>query len=270
MHTKTKTIAAIGFMGMLIWTSCGAMAAESPGFPLRSEYAVVGVKTISTQDLAEHLDEYTIIDVRSDYEYQTLHIAGAHSIPLSSAHFVEQARALATDTKKPLVFYCNGTTCAKSYKAVVKTLQQDMKHTLAYDAGIFAWAEAEPKHTVLLGQPMKSPLQLISQPRFESHMLNPRTFYEEVMADGHALVIDIRDAAQRAGISLFQMRDIHVPLDNAQLKVWIDKAKADNRPLYFVDATGHQVRWLQYFLEAQGVHHYWFMKGGAKAFETTM
>ncbi|WP_322628051.1 hypothetical protein [Halothiobacillus sp.] len=90
------------------------------------------------------------------------------------------------------------------------------------------------------------------------------------MGNTHAIVIDIRDSSQRAGISLFQMRDIHVPLDNDQLKVWIDKAKAEDKSLYFVDATGHQVQWLQYFLEEQGVRQYWFMKGGAKAFESKM
>lgn len=270
MQVRRQIVWASVFMGLMVSVSPLAYGANGTDFPLRSEYAVVGVKTISTKDLAAHLDQYVVIDVRSEYEYQTLHIVAAHSIPLSSPNFVEQVRALAKEANKPVVFYCNGTTCAKSYKAVVKTLQQDMKHTLAYDAGIFAWAEAEPTKTVLLGEPMKSPMQLISEPRFESHMLNPRTFYEEVMGNSKALVIDIRDPAQRAGISLFQMRDIHVPLDNDQLKVWVDKAKSENRPLYFVDATGHQVQWLQYFLEAQGVRQYWFMKGGAKAFEASM
>lgn len=270
MQFRRQFVWASVFMGLIAGASPLVYGSESTNFPLRGEYAVVGVKTISTKDLEDHLDQYVVIDVRSDYEYHTLHIAGAHSIPLSSPSFVEQVQALAKETKKPVVFYCNGTTCAKSYKAVVKTLQHDMKHTLAYDAGIFAWAEAEPTKTVLLGDTMKSPMQLISAPRFESHLLNPRTFYEEVMGNSKAMIIDIRDPAQRAGISLFQMRDIHVPLDNDQLKVWIDKAKSENKPLYFVDATGHQVQWLQYFLEAQGVRQYWFMKGGAKAFETSM
>lgn len=258
----------LGFF--LLSASYAAMATESADYPLRDEYAVVGVKTISTQNLAKNFDRYVVVDVRSVYEYQTLHIAGAHSIPLTDSSFSEQVAALAANAKKPLVFYCNGTTCAKSYKAVVKTLQQNMKQTLAYDAGIFAWAEAEPTRTVLLGEPMKSAQQLIPEAEFKAHSLSPRDFYEAVMGNNRAIVIDIRDAAQRAGISLFQMRDVHVPLDNDQLKVWIDRAKTENRPLYFVDATGHQVQWLQYFLAAQGVRSYWFMTGGAKAFESTM
>lgn len=245
-------------------------SAEEMKFPLRAEYETVGVKPISTADLLAHLNEYTIIDARSEYEYQTLHIEGAESVPLSSSGFDLSVKVLADKTKKPLVFYCNGTTCEKSYKAAVRAMQAGVKRVLVYDAGIFHWAEANPTKTVLLGRKMQSADQLISNADFSAHLLSPRDFYERVLADPTAIVLDIRDASQRAGISLFQMRDIHVPLDNARLADWVNRAKQGNRAMFFVDATGHQVQWLQYYLKEQGLHNYWFMKGGAKAFYDTL
>jgi rhodanese-related sulfurtransferase len=271
MFHKLKVMGSV--LAIAVLTASPVFASTSDdavNFPLRAEYEVVGVKTISTQDLASQFAKFAIVDVRSDYEYHTLHIQDAHSIPLSSPNFIGQVQSLAAKTKKPIVFYCNGTTCSKSYQAGARALEHNIKNTFVYDAGIFAWAKADPSRTILLDVAMKSASQLISKEKLDDHMLAPRRFYEDVMGNAHAIIIDIRDPAQRAGISLFQMRDIHVPLDNDQLKVWIDKAKAENKPLYFVDATGHQVQWLQYFLEEQGVRQYWFMKGGAKAFESKM
>ena len=46
----------------------------------------------------------------------------------------------------------------------------------------------------------------------------------------------------------------------------IHKVKNENRPLYIYDAVGKQVRWLQYYLEAEKISNYYFMKGGANAF----
>lgn len=257
-------------LGSLMVTGVSAAAKDDAQFPLRAKYETVGVVPISTAQLAAHFNDYTIVDARSAYEYHTLHIKDAHSIPLASNSFDLDVKALAEKTGKPLVFYCNGITCEKSYRASVRAMQAGIKHVYVYDAGIFNWAEAHPDKTVLLGKPMHSADQLISKAEFNAHLLTPKAFYEQTLADPKAIILDIRDAAQRAGISLFQMRDIHVPLDNASLEKWVNKAKSENRALYFVDATGRQVRWLQYYLKEQGLTNYWFMKGGAKAFYATL
>lgn len=246
-------------------------SADDIKFPLRAHYEAAGVKPISTADLLAHFNHYTIIDARSEYEYHTLHIEGAESVPLSSQSFNQSVKALAEKTKKPLVFYCNGITCVKAYKAALRAMQAGVNHVFAYDAGIFNWAEANPGKTDLLGKKMQSASQLISKAEFSAHLLSPRVFYERVLAAPNAIVLDIRDASQRAGVSLFQMRDVHVPLDNNErLARWVKRAKQENRAMYFIDATGHQVQWLQYYLKEQGVPEYWFMKGGAKAFYDTL
>jgi len=79
-------------------------------------------------------------------------------------------------------------------------------------------------------------------------------------------VLDVRDSFQRDGVSLFNYREHHVPLDNARLAKWVDKARQEGVAMYVVDAAGGQVQWLQYFLEANGLTDYWFMEGGARAY----
>jgi rhodanese-related sulfurtransferase len=270
MRVKSKTIALLAF----VLTTSGAVVTQTFAadtvFPLRAQYELVGVKPISTQDLTANFAQYTLVDVRSEYEFQTLHIEGAENIPLSDAGFEQKIRALSDKTKKTLVFYCNGTTCNKSYDAAARALKAGLKSVWVYDAGILAWAQANPTKTDLMGKQMTSASQLIDKASFEAHLLSPRDFYEQVMANPNAIVLDIRDAAQRAGVSLFQMRDVHVPLDNARLADWVKKANAEHKAIYFVDETGHQVQWLQYFLQEAGTNQYLFMKGGAKAFFDTM
>jgi len=268
--TKNKVIALVLSLGLTSSLAAApSMAADNP-FPLRAQYETVGVKPLSTEELFANLANSTVVDVRSAYEFQTLHIEGAQSVPLSDADFDKQIQMLSEKSHKTFVFYCNGTTCDKSYNAAVRALKAGVKPVRVFDAGILAWAQAHPTKTDLMGKPMVSSSQLIEKANFESHLLTPRDFYEQVLADPNAIVLDIRDAAQRAGVSLFQMRDVHVPLDNTRLDDWVKKANAEHKAIYFIDETGHQVQWLQYFLQAAGTHQYWFMKGGAKAFFETM
>ncbi|HQS02251.1 MAG: hypothetical protein B7Y07_01350 [Halothiobacillus sp. 24-54-40] len=270
MKPKNKTIAVVLSLGLISGLAAAPSMAADNAFPLRAQYETVGVKPISIEELFANFANSTVIDVRSTYEFQTLHIEGAQSVPLSDADFDQQIQKLSEKSPKTLVFYCNGTTCDKSYKAAVRALKAGVKPVRVFDAGILAWAQAHPTKTDLMGTLMTNASQLIDKANFESHLLSPRDFYEQVLADPNAIVLDIRDAAQRAGVSLFQMRDVHVPLDNTRLADWVKKANAEHKAIYFIDETGHQVQWLQYFLQESGTHQYWFMKGGAKAFFETM
>ncbi|WP_407276606.1 rhodanese-like domain-containing protein [Halothiobacillus sp. DCM-1] len=255
----------VGAVALGVGLIVGSQAQAADEFPLRAQYALVGVKPLDTEVLTKDRAKFTVVDVRSAYEYQTLHIAGAVSVPLTSPKFVDSLKSLSAQDKKPLVFYCNGTTCEKSYKAASDALAAGIKPVWVYDAGIFAWAKVNPAQTVLLGKPMTSASQLISKADFEAHLLSPQEIDARLAKEPNAIVLDVRDAEQRAGISLFQMKDIHVPLDSPKLIEWVDKAKAEHRPLYCIDATGHQVQWLQYVLQERGLTQYWFVRGGARA-----
>lgn len=231
-------------------------------FPARTLFPKVA--TIEVTELHSRRDEMLIVDVRSSYEYETLHIKNARHLALDDGDFITTLQQWRENDPHPLVFYCNGHTCKKSYEAAQKAQKGGIDKVYAYDAGIFTWTKSYPDEAVLLGKSPVDPSRLISREILEAHMLAPQAFGERIGDD--TIVLDIRDTIQKNSINLFPMRQHSVPLDNNQLKSYVEKAKTEDKTLLFYDAVGKQVTWLQYYLEDEGVKSYYFMKGGAKAF----
>lgn len=237
--------------------------AEDNEFPERTRFYMV--KWISGDDLYAKMKSVDIVDVRSKYEYETLHIAGAHNIVLGSPHFIDDVKKLAGETKKSIIFYCNGHTCRKSYEAARDAQNAGIANVFAYDAGILSWAKKFPDQSVLLGKSPMPPSNLISKEKLQAHMLSPNEFGNKI-DKSTSIVLDVRDDFQQDGVALYPLIQRSVPLDNNALQKYIDQALREKKTLMIFDATGHQVSWLQYYLEAQKVPSYYFMKGGAKAF----
>jgi rhodanese-related sulfurtransferase len=232
-------------------------------FPGRAAYPDVPV--IELDELGRNQDSLTVVDVRSRFEFQTLHINGAHNIPLSSRDFVEQARALRQREGKPLVFYCNGHSCMKSYKATRRAMLAGMRDARCFDAGIFDWTLQFPDRASLLGKSPVSPDRIIRKEDFVKRLLPPEEFSKASMED--VVLLDIRDPEQREGIALFPGRQRSVPLDDIRrIEHYARRARERGIPLLAYDAVGKQVRWLQYHLEDLGLKEYYFMEGGAKGF----
>jgi rhodanese-related sulfurtransferase len=204
---------------------------------------------------------HTIVDVRSPFEYSIMHIQGAVNLPIADKKFVANAKQAASDTGKPLVFYCNGHRCAKAYEAPMAMIKAGENNVVAYDGGIADWPKAYPELTVLLDKPL-DPKMLMSDAQFKAHALSPNDFLSNAQAQPSAYVIDLRDSFQTQGVSLFPGRDIRTGFDMNKLKKYISDAKTTNQPMYFYDATGLQVKPLQYLLEDQGVKEYYFLQGG--------
>ena len=132
------------------------------------------------------------------------------------------------------------------------------------DAGIFDWARSYPDDAVLLGQSPVDPARLISREKLAQHMLEPEAFAQRV--SNNSIVLDIRDNSQKDAINLFPMQQRSVALDNNRLAAFVRQAKQEDKTLLIYDAVGRQVAWLQYYLEAEQVPSYFFMRGGAEAF----
>ena len=230
--------------------------------PFRTQFAKI--KTITHEEIQHNRSKMILFDVRSAYEYNTMHIKEARHLSLNDKNFVTTLQKLRKAENRSLVFYCNGFTCKKSYKAARKALRAGIDRVYAYDAGVFDWIKQYPKESVLLG---KSPVelhQLISTKNLNAHMLEPSAFALRVGDD--AITLDIRDRLQAAATKLFPTRQRTVPLDNDKLKAYIERAKQQKKTLLVYDAFGTQVRWLQYYIESTGLQDYYFMRGGVKAF----
>ena len=240
---------------------------EYPGRDLYPE-----VPYMELQDFYQKLkrNEIIVVDVRSAYEFDTLRVAGAVNVPLASKTFASDMRKLRMSDNKPIVVYCNGKTCMKSYKAARKCDIEKIDNVIAYDAGIMDFAKSFPKDALLLGKTLNDPKKLISKDDFKRHLLSPDKFGERI-ADTSDIVLDVRDRFQREGISIFVGREYRVSIDNTKrLDRYIDKAIKENKSLLIYDAAGKQVQWLQYYLEDKGLKSYYFMQGGISAYYKDM
>lgn len=261
---------AIGILLLLVTQIAIAQEGKPKEFPGRDLYPEVAY--IELQDFYEKLarKEVIVVDVRSSYEYQTLRIKDAINIPLASKTFVSEMRKLSVSDGRPIVVYCNGKTCMKSYKAARKCTIEKIENVHAYDAGIMDFAKNYPKDAMLLGKVLNDPKKLISKSDFKKHLIEPEKFGERI-ASTSDIVLDVRDRFQREGISIFVGREYRVSIDNTRrLDRYINKAIKENKTLLIYDAAGKQVRWLQYYLNDKGLKSYYFMKGGIRAYYKNM
>lgn len=248
-------------------TSNTSVQVKDSDFPGRKTYSHVKYMTI--EQLYSEYDNTVIVDARSPYEYKTLRILSAVNIPLSltNSDFTKELQALRDkDPDKKIVFYCNGHTCMKSYKAAHRAkVIAKIDNVYAFDAGIFDWTTAYPEKAVLLEQTPVNRDLLISKEKYKQHMLPALQFINQ--ADENTIVLDVRSRQQRAGFHIFSGYEITVNMNKkTKLKRYIAQAKKEKKDLYIYDAVGKQVRWLQYFLEQQNAGNYYFMEGGAMAF----
>lgn len=262
---KMKNI-VIGFT-LLLSMLCSLSVFANEGFPGRAEFPEIAL--YEKADLLKDLNKVVVVDTRSALEFETIHINNSINIPVADKNFVKNVKALRAKNKKPIVFYCNGRSCYKSYKAAKTSLQYGIKNVFAYDAGVFEWANTYPKHATLLGTSPMDPTKIIPKAKLTERLLTPIKFTETARAAprNKSLILDVRDKYQRAGVGFFIGMERWVSLDDEKkLAKYLKKAVDENRTLYIYDETGKQVRWLQYTLESHNIKNYYFMKKGAKQF----
>ncbi len=249
-------------VAVLFLAVSGSLAAEELKFPHRSHFKEVPVMEL--EQLYRQLDSSVVVDVRSRYEYEVLHIKGAMHIPLHKDKLPKAVRELRATTDKPIVFYCNGTTCKKSYEAAELAIQAGVTQVYAYDAGIDTWSRKFPELSVLMGKNPVHPSALISSESFKKRLINVQDF--EARMEQGAIVLDIRDLRQR-DVMLFPMREMRATLDDTEkLAAAVIEARRLKKTLLVYDKVGKQTRWFQYYLEQQGLKDYYFLAGGAEGY----
>jgi len=231
-------------------------------FPHRAKFKQVTVMDIA--DLHKQIESVIVVDVRTKFEFNTLHIKGALHVPLHKEQLPAAVRELRAANDKPIVFYCNGTTCKKSYEAAEMAIKAGVQNVFAYDAGLDAWSRRYPERCVLLGRSPVTAADLISSDLFKTRLLPADKF--ESMVEKGAVVLDVRDLRQR-DVALWPMRELRAPLDDSQkIAAAVAEAKRQKKTLVVYDKVGKQTRWFQYYLEKQGLKDYYFLDGGAEAY----
>lgn len=260
MHTHSHTLSLLAIL-MTVTLLCPITTAHAQeDFPLRPYYPEV--PPITTDTLMAEYETTVIVDIRSRLEYEVARINKAILLPLTLKDFADKLEEVRPKhSEKPMAFYCNGHSCAKSYQAAQLALSLGFENIFVYDGGIFDWITASPKRGTLMGETPARADRIIDAEKFLRHQVS----YDEFLAaskEPNTVVIDIRDPFQRdSGPQIDDIRNIPLDplLDLVTSRIWTEKK------LLFFDAVGKQVRWLQYFLNAYDYFDYAFLEGGMRA-----
>jgi len=178
----------------------GSAAFANNEFPGRAKYKKIPY--IELEDLYNKINDVVVVDARSKLEFDTLRIKTAVNIPVAAESFEAEIVKLRATTNKPIVFYCNGHTCMKSYISAKKAMAVNVNDVHAFDAGIFDWTKAYPDEAVLLGNSPVNLAHLIPKSTFKKRLLSPDDFSDRATIDRHKyMIIDVRDKFQRAGVA---------------------------------------------------------------------
>jgi rhodanese-related sulfurtransferase len=228
--------------------------------PFRAFYP--DVATISTNELHERLFTLTLIDIRSRFEFEVVHIARSINLPLEDGRFADRIDRLRPVREKiTMVLIGNDVDCSRAFEAAVLARARGLDNVLVYDAGVFSWLHAHPERTRLMGRSPARLEQVMPLINHQSRLVSFERFKRLADQPG-ALVVDIRNIYQRrrvpAGLDLRNI-SLEALLAAVGNRVWA------NRSLLIFDADGSRTRWLQLFLRAGGFFDYTFLDGGMNA-----
>jgi len=228
--------------------------------PFRAFYP--DVATISTNELHERLFTVTLIDIRSRFEFEVVHIARSINLPLEDGSFAEKIDRLRPVREKiTVVLIGNDTDCSRAFEAAMLAEARGLDNVLVYDAGVFSWLHAYPQRTRLMGQSPARLEQVLPLIDHQSRLVSFERF-KQLAGEPGALVIDIRNIYQRRRVpARLDLRTISLEALLAAVgnRIWA------HRPLLIFDADGSRTRWLQLFLRAGGFFDYVFLDGGMNA-----
>src|SRR3972149_565994 len=101
------------------------------------------MRTISRDELRSKLNEYPgrtlLIDVRDRGDYETEHIRGAISIPISE---LEMRAAKSFSPDQEVIVYCGGFDCPASTRAAKILDRQGFRGVIEYKGGPADWKHA--------------------------------------------------------------------------------------------------------------------------------
>lgn len=237
-------------------------ASADEGFPLREKFNKV--KYITIEALNREYEKTIIVDVRSKIEFNVIHINKAVHIPVGTNLFIKNLENVREKSGSiPIVFYCNGMTCAKSYEAAEYAMEAGFLNVYAYDGGVSEWVNVHPEKTTLMGKTPAPREKLITPEMLAKRKISFDEFKKRA-ENPHAIVIDIREPFQRKNIlQIPQLKNI--PSD--RFVEMIAEGELKENQLLILDAVGKQIEWIQYYLEKYGYTNYYFLEKGVLSAE---
>ena len=240
-------------------------------FPKRVFYPQLDY--IDTQELAIGLQEnkYDVIDVRDATSFKALHVKSATNIFVKSETFEKDVLDFVAQSNKPLVVYCNGISCSKSYVASTRmkelfTKKNINKTVRTYDSGINAIAYAHNDMVLKNGKEVSEDNPLIAINKIKEHTLSPEAF-ENFIAKNNAddfAILDIREKNERIIYKIFMFQSEKKITLNQKDKMiaFLNTVKTDKKTLMVYDVAGRQINGLYELLNITGIKKWHYLEGG--------
>jgi rhodanese-related sulfurtransferase len=122
---------------LLMLTALSSAQAE-----YRSPETVEGATTISAEQARAMFDQgEAFIDVRNPKLYARKHIPGAHHLDLKYV-YSEATLGKVAAKGQPIIIYCSGVKCSRSYRAAEKALSWGYQKVYYFRGGIVDWKKA--------------------------------------------------------------------------------------------------------------------------------
>lgn len=253
------------FLLLFLIIPCNIPAATGTaahGSPLRPFYPTV--KTIDTEHFLKIYFDAIIIDVRSRFEFDVIHINKAKHVSLTKGDFIDtikRYRALVSET--PLILYCNDSASASAFRAALLVQSTGYQNVFVYDAGVFPLLTLAPEKITLMATTPAQPDLIIPSNYYEKVRIDFEEFRKRSLRIG-TLIIDIRDVYENTQVPrIGGIR--HIPMESF-LKAVSNRIWAEKKLLIF-DRTGEKTQLLQYFLQANGYFDYAFLRGGMEGLD---
>lgn len=220
---------------------------------------------IGSVELEQIFELVHLVDCRSRFEYDILHMKNAVHVPVGNMVREDLELLRAKDPAKAIVFYGNGEPCPESRAAFVKAAKWGYTNIFSYRGSIFNWAKERPEKARFWGEILgpDSQDQLFAADHFLENSLPPGPFLEASQQAG-TMVVDIRDMAERSSFSISLPNAQHFPIDRLVKLIKSGSRKVRGKRVFIIDCCGGRSQWLAFVLVDSGID-YVFLKGGVAA-----
>ena len=248
-------------------------------YPNRKFYPQL--KYISTEQMinAVAAKKYNIVDARPALGYEILHIKEAENFSAGDKYFNEKLMALINKNDKPIVFYCGGLACLKSYKASDKAIRELYKRKISravytYDSGISSFANASPEWVLKNGKEVSPENPLLDLAKLKKHAKNVEDFTHLIRTDEdkHYVILDIRETSQQMLRKIFTFRKEKrlTVLKPEKLISFLNEVKQSDQTLMVYGSVEKQIESLYYLIKTSGLKKWFYLEGGELAYSEYM
>lgn len=133
--TRPNRLTAATVMFALVWSACVGAAEKA-----RVPDSLPGAMLVDAKWVKSALDRresLLVLDARIASEFAQGHLPGA--VNLDEKAGVTLQSTLPRDKSSPVLFYCNGPKCLKSFESAKKTLELGYRKVYWFRGGIPEW-----------------------------------------------------------------------------------------------------------------------------------